>query len=95
MGTYISHIAGREPYFSEKMKPHPHLLLSALSALHSKAHAGVLIGDSLTDIAAAREAGVQVVGYANKPGKLESFSVAGADAVITTLADVADALLSH
>jgi hypothetical protein len=37
-------------------------------------------------------AGVRVVGYANKPGKLETLSAAGADAVVTSLADVAAAL---
>lgn len=92
LGTYVSYIAGRQPCCPEKMKPHPHSIIDALTALNAQTREGVLIGDSLTDITASREAGTHVVGYANKPGKLESFSAAGADAVVTSLADVSAAI---
>jgi phosphoglycolate phosphatase-like HAD superfamily hydrolase len=48
----------------------------------------VLIGDSLSDIEGARNAGVLSIGYANKPGKLERFTAAGADAVIANMGEL-------
>jgi len=51
-----------------------------------------LIGDSLTDIEAARAAGVRVVGYANKAWKVDAFSAA--DAVVTSMEDIAVAVSS-
>lgn len=92
LSPYVSCIAGRKPYCPKKMKPHPHLIKEALTVLHAEPQKAVLIGDSLTDITASRQAGVRVVGYANKPGKLTSFSAAGADAVVTSLADVVTAM---
>ncbi|WP_255690909.1 HAD hydrolase-like protein [Actinoplanes sp. DH11] len=49
-----------------------------------------LIGDSLTDIEAARTAGVHVVGYANRAWKVDAFSAA--DAVVTSMEDIAAAM---
>ncbi|WP_234361448.1 HAD family hydrolase [Plantactinospora sp. BB1] len=46
----------------------------------------LLVGDSLSDIQAARAAGVVAIGYANKPGKRERFGAA--DAVIDSMADL-------
>jgi phosphoglycolate phosphatase-like HAD superfamily hydrolase len=45
------------------------------------------VGDSVTDIEAGRAAGVATVGYANKPGK--DVDLAGADAVVTAMAELA------
>nr|BFE66831.1 hypothetical protein GCM10020092_001320 [Actinoplanes digitatis] len=50
----------------------------------------MLVGDSMSDIVAARAAGARVVGYANRPSKVVPFAVA--DALITTMADVVAAL---
>jgi hypothetical protein len=44
---------------------------------------------SVTDVQGARLASVQSVGYANKPGKRERLSEAGAGAIINSLADLA------
>jgi HAD superfamily hydrolase (TIGR01509 family) len=44
-------------------KPAPDMLLAACSALGSAPEDALLIGDSPTDVAAARAAGVQVVSY--------------------------------
>jgi beta-phosphoglucomutase-like phosphatase (HAD superfamily) len=90
LSQYVSYVAGRKPYRPEKMKPHPYTVLDSLNNLDAEPHDSVLIGDSPTDITASRVAGVHVIGYANKPGKLESLSTA--DAVVTTLAEVAHAL---
>jgi D-arabinose 1-dehydrogenase-like Zn-dependent alcohol dehydrogenase len=50
--------------------------------------------DSLSDITAAQAAGVPVIAYANKPSKKEQFAEAGADTVVTSMADAVAALRS-
>jgi phosphoglycolate phosphatase len=54
----------------------------AVRALDADAAACALVGDSRTDMTAARLAGVAAVGYANKAGKHETLADAGADVVI-------------
>jgi phosphoglycolate phosphatase-like HAD superfamily hydrolase len=46
-----------------------------------------------SDIDGAHAASVSVVGYANRPEKIERFVDAQADIVITSMAEVASALL--
>jgi phosphoglycolate phosphatase-like HAD superfamily hydrolase len=94
LSSYVTYVVGREPYNPEKMKPHPQSILTALVKLDSEPGEAVLIGDSLTDIEASRRAGVRAIGYANKADKPPAFELAGADAVVLTMADVAEALLS-
>ena len=53
----------------------------------------VLIGDSLADIDGAHAAGVAVIGYANRPEKLDRFTDAHPDVVITSMVEVANALV--
>ena len=43
----------------------------------------------MTDIQGAHLASVQSIGYANKPGKRERLTAAGAGAIINSLADLA------
>ncbi|MCH9669647.1 MAG: HAD family hydrolase [Actinomycetia bacterium] len=72
-------ILGRPAGRPDLMKPNPHLLLEALKVLSVPAEAAQFIGDSVTDIAAGRRAGVRTIGYANKPGKAKLLAEAGAD----------------
>jgi phosphoglycolate phosphatase len=51
-----------------------------------------MVGDSTTDVHAARAAGVRAIGYANKPGKRERLARAGADAIVTDMASLVSAL---
>ncbi|MEU6217202.1 HAD hydrolase-like protein [Streptomyces sp. NPDC047022] len=51
-----------------------------------------LIGDSVTDVEAAKATGGRSIGFANKPGKERALGDAGADAVVTSMATVAEAL---
>jgi hypothetical protein len=44
-----------------------------------------LIDDQTTDVPAARAIGAGSIGYANKPGKADDLTAAGADAVIATI----------
>jgi phosphoglycolate phosphatase-like HAD superfamily hydrolase len=48
----------------------------------------VLVGDSDTDMHAAYRAGVDSIGYANRPGKHASLTAAGALTAISSLADL-------
>jgi len=46
-------------------------------------------GNTIPNSTGARLAGINTIGYANKPGKFERLTNAGAGAVITSLADLA------
>lgn len=74
------------------MKPNPHLLRQALTQLHVESSSALLVGDSVTDIEASKLAGVVAVGYANRPGKIERLGAAGADLVVQSMEELADAL---
>jgi phosphoglycolate phosphatase len=83
-----SAVVGRVMGRPQLMKPNPYLLSVALESLGVPATSAVLVGDSVSDIEAARAAGVPAVGYANKRGKQERLLTAGADAIIEHLADL-------
>ncbi|HET8658155.1 MAG TPA: HAD-IA family hydrolase [Micromonosporaceae bacterium] len=72
------------------LKPHPHLVRQALTALHVQPGCAIFIGDTRADVAAGRAAGVSVIGYANKPGKHDD--LADADGVIDDVRSLVDAL---
>jgi phosphoglycolate phosphatase len=74
------------------LKPCPHLLHQAIIAAHADPAACTLVGDQVSDIDAARQAGTHSIGYANKPGKTNSFADARTGAIITSLAALALAL---
>lgn len=74
------------------MKPSPHLIERAAQALDVEPDACTLIGDQTTDVQAARAIGAASIGYANKPGKAEDLTAAGADAVIAQINELTDAV---
>jgi HAD superfamily hydrolase (TIGR01549 family) len=67
------------------LKPTSHLVDQAVNLAGVQPEQCTLVGDSPSDMHAARNAGVRSVGYANKPGKLTMLSEARADAVIHTI----------
>ena len=71
------------------LKPSPYLIEKAVQALNADPAATALVGDSITDIEGSGLAGIDSIGYANKPGKYERMTAARAGAVIATLADLA------
>jgi HAD superfamily hydrolase (TIGR01509 family) len=81
-------IAARSGSNIARLKPSPFLLKKAATELLLPAPTAVFVGDSLTDIEAAKAAGVQSIGYANKPGKVQVFDSAEADAVITRMSSL-------
>ncbi|MFJ8815821.1 HAD family hydrolase [Amycolatopsis thermoflava] len=85
----VNVVSARESADVQLLKPHPHLLNQAVRTLGLPAEQCVFVGDSLTDIEAAKAAGVRSIGYANKPGKRERFTSAGADAITDVLTELA------
>ncbi len=70
------------------LKPSPHLITQAVDALDAEPGECTLVGDSVSDIQAARVAQVHSVGYANEPGKRGLFTEAGTGAIINSLAEL-------
>jgi phosphoglycolate phosphatase len=89
LAPLFSTIVGRTDPDPDLLKPNPHLINHAIKELGADPGECVLIGDSLSDIEGAHNAGVFSIGYANKPGKLERFTTAKADAVITSMGELA------
>ncbi|MGW5740210.1 HAD family hydrolase [Amycolatopsis sp. NPDC003861] len=83
--TSINFVSARTSSNAALLKPSPHLLHQAVTALDVVPGETVLLGDSTTDIEAAHAAGVLSIGYANKPGKNYKLVKAGADAIIDTI----------
>jgi phosphoglycolate phosphatase len=88
----IDHVAARTSADPALLKPSPHLIKLAMQALDADAATCTLIGDSRTDITAARLAGIAAIGYANKPGKQTALTEAGADVVINDMQALIDAV---
>lgn len=95
ISQYVDHIEGRDPTDPALMKPNPYLVTRAAQALHTEPRNCVLIGDATTDVRAAHAAGTLAVGYANKPGKHQALTAAGADAITSSMAELAQQLRSQ
>jgi HAD superfamily hydrolase (TIGR01662 family) len=91
-GINVEHVAARTSADPALLKPSPHLITQAIGALNAEPAVCALVGDSLTDMTAARLAGVHSVGYANKPGKHRTLSDAGAEIVIDEMQTLAQAV---
>ncbi len=90
----VSYISARTKPDPSLLKPNPFLLYQAIEALGATEDKCVLIGDSLTDIQAARQAGVLVIAYANKPEKVRAFNEANADLIATKINRFAEIIIA-
>ncbi|HEX2416980.1 MAG TPA: HAD family hydrolase, partial [Micromonosporaceae bacterium] len=95
LNRYIGPVIGRAYAQPDRMKPNPEPVLRAASILNVEPQTCVLIGDSPSDIHAARKAGARSIGFANKTDKHRVLLQAGADAIIASMAELATALNSH
>jgi phosphoglycolate phosphatase len=84
----VTLIAARTSPDPALLKPSPYLINQAVRELSAPPQECVLVGDSTTDIQAGHLAGIDTIGYANRQGKHESLTSAGATAVILSLADL-------
>jgi HAD superfamily hydrolase (TIGR01509 family) len=85
LAGHVDGVVGRTRARAEDLKPDPFLLHRALDERAAKPSEAVLVGDSITDIQAARGAGVAVIAYANKPGKDRALGSFEPDALITSM----------
>jgi HAD superfamily hydrolase (TIGR01549 family) len=82
---HVDHVAARMSADVSLLKPRPYLVAQAVNALASQPERSALVGDSITDIQAARAARVTAIGYANKPGKADVLAFACPAAVASTM----------
>ncbi|MGA5064501.1 HAD family hydrolase [Streptomyces exfoliatus] len=85
----VEAVVGRPILRPDLMKPSPHPLLEAAAILGVSPERSALVGDSITDVEAARAAGAGSIGFANKPGKKEALTAAGAGSVVTDMRSIA------
>jgi len=81
-------IVGRTDADPSLLKPSPYLVRRAISDLNAATEQTLFVGDSPSDVVAGREAGIETIGYANKPGKHERLAAAGARVVIDGLSAI-------
>jgi HAD superfamily hydrolase (TIGR01662 family) len=91
LAELIDGVVGRTSARAQDLKPEPYLLDRALEQLVAKPADAVLIGDSITDIQAARAAGTAAIAYANKPGKDRALRSFKPDALIKSMDEIAHA----
>jgi beta-phosphoglucomutase-like phosphatase (HAD superfamily) len=73
------------------LMPHPDCLRRALAASGAPAAAGVLIGSSVAEFAAAQRTGLRFIGYAHSAGVRRSLREAGCDLTVDSLAPLLEA----
>lgn len=88
----VDHIVARTSPNPAQLKPSPAPIQAAIEIVADEPGSCVLVGDSMTDIQSAIAAGVHSIGYANKPGKHERLTDAGADLVVDAMATLVDAI---
>jgi HAD superfamily hydrolase (TIGR01662 family) len=91
LAEQIDGVVGRTRARAQDLKPEPYLLDRALEQLGAKPADAVLVGDSITDIQAARAAGTAAIAYANKPGKDRALRSFEPDALIKSMDEIAHA----
>jgi len=84
LACFAPHIYGRTQELHH-LKPHPHCINRALNALGAAPASALMIGDSPSDLHAARSAGVSFLGYARNERKDKLLREAGAEAVAGSL----------
>lgn len=82
-------VAGRVAGRPDELKPAPVLINRALDLLRVAPGDAVLIGDSVTDVLAARAAGVRCIALVLRPAKAAPLAAAGPDGAVTSLLELA------
>lgn len=78
-------IACRTPVTVDWMKPSDQLVRLALDVLKIDAEGAVMVGDAVTDVVAAKAAGVLVLGLAKNETRANELAMAGADWIVPLL----------
>jgi phosphoglycolate phosphatase-like HAD superfamily hydrolase len=96
LGRLVTGVCSREHPEPELLKPNPFLLRRAIVERDGSQQAFVMVGDSASDVAAARTQRIPVVFFASKPGKLAGPPNSGGkapDVVISDMRELRAALL--
>jgi HAD superfamily hydrolase (TIGR01509 family) len=88
----VQAVMGRPEHRPDLMKPHPELIHRALRLLDEPPGRCVFVGDSITDVQVSRRTGVACIGYAKTPQRGRELQDAGADALVSSMDDLADAI---
>ncbi|WP_406444131.1 HAD family hydrolase [Streptomyces sp. NBC_01613] len=91
LDCFMPHIYGRT-HDLQYLKPHPHYLNRALTAMGAAPTSALFIGDTPTDCEAARQAGVPFLGYARNEHKEKLLQDAGATDIVGSLQPLLEAL---
>jgi HAD superfamily hydrolase (TIGR01662 family) len=91
LAEHIAGVVARTSSDPAWLKPSPQPVHTAIRARRTDPASCVLIGDSVSDVEAANTAGVPCIGYANKPGKADKLSQAGAAVIVERMADLSSA----
>ncbi|MFF4486844.1 HAD family hydrolase [Streptomyces sp. NPDC001544] len=84
LDCFAPHIYGRTQDLG-LLKPDPYCLNRALTAMGAAPATALMIGDAVTDFAAASLAGVSFIGYAADQERLKALEEAGAQVVVDSL----------
>ncbi|KFG72136.1 HAD family hydrolase [Streptomyces mutabilis] len=87
LGCFSPHIYGRTRNLG-LLKPDPYCLDRALSAMGAAPGLALMVGDTPSDLTAARRAGVPFLGYARNEEKAKLLRQAGAETVVHSLEPV-------
>jgi len=71
---HVSYVSGRGSADPTLLKPNSYLIYAAIRALKVQSSESIFIGDSLSDLIAARGSSVAFIAYANKPQKIDAFA---------------------
>ncbi len=91
IGCFAPHVYGRTEDLN-LLKPDPHCLNRALTAMGAAPSDALMIGDTSSDLEAARQAGVPFLGYARNEPKAKHLKEAGAAEVVSSLEPVLQVL---
>ncbi|MEV0693235.1 HAD family hydrolase [Streptomyces sp. NPDC050388] len=94
LGCFAPHVYGRTRQLS-LLKPDPHCVNRALNAMDAAPDSALMIGDTPSDLYAAKAAGVPFVGYARNERKEKVLRDAGATTILSSLEPVLEHIRSN
>ena len=92
LGSFFSAVVGRTPEL--RMKPHPDQILACFKMLGVDPRRGIVVGDSVRDVKAAKAADIYVVAVPARFTSRETLEQAGADSIIGSLGELPSVLSS-
>jgi phosphoglycolate phosphatase len=92
LNDLVEAVVARTPGRPDLMKPHPDSIYRALKVLSVAATSCCMVGDSVSDITVCRATTVRSIGYAKNAIRGKELAAAGADALVDSVTELADAI---